>query len=440
MSNAKPLPWPPEHRGNLQRKPVYRFAALTWGSRGDVQPFVTLGTELVRRGHQVVLAARERFRSLIEEHGIELYAMEEDGTEDLMESLANSKAGPTMLKILTSYSRSLVRAQFLSFWEASQGADVILTKAVSTAPALHIAERRGLPLFLIHFDPGFIPTKYYCLAGDRIQDRGKLFNQIMGRFMLLPMGISISDLVNIWRKEQQMPIDWLARRHWPSRLFRFPTFIVWSPHLLKRPSDWPEWFVQTGWWRLSREAVISHRLHDFLTAGSPPIYIGFGSWGVHDKTMVTNVLLEALRVTGNRAILLRNTVDGRTTFPENIFVASDLPHDWLLPRLKAAVHHGGAGTTGEVTAAGIPSVVIPAFPAQAVWGHMAIEKGIGTLLERDDLRVERLVAALHEVERPEVQERARDLGSLIQNDGAEKQAADEIERWLRSIANPRPAS
>ena len=81
MNHPKTNPWPREFLRSFQRKPSFRFAALTWGSRGDVQPFVSLGAELVRRGHGVVLAARAPFRSFVEEHGLDFFELEEDGTE-----------------------------------------------------------------------------------------------------------------------------------------------------------------------------------------------------------------------------------------------------------------------------------------------------------------------------------------------------------------------
>jgi sterol 3beta-glucosyltransferase len=434
MTASVSIPWPPEHLRNFRSKPSYRFAVLDWGTRGDVQPFAAIGAELVRRGHQVVIAAREPFRALIEEHGIEFYAMPEDGTDDLMRALAVCKSMPEMLQISASYSRSLVRPQLESFWDGSRGADVILTKAITTAPAMHVAERRGLPVFLAHFDLGFIPTEYYCFAGDSIRDRGKRINRFMPGFLLTGLGISLTDRINAWRKEQRMPVDWFAKRNRSSYLSRFPAFAVWSPHFLMRPPDWPERVVQTGWWRLPRKKPVSQRLREFTEEGAPPVYIGFGSWGVHDKTAVTEVLLETLRVTGNRGILLRNTVDDRKEFPENILVEEELPYDWLFPRIKAAVHHGGAGTVGAVTSAGIPSVIIPAFPAQAAWGHLIAEKNIGTMLEKREFGVERLAAALREIDRPDVRERASALGGKVRGDRCEEQAADEIERRLAEIA------
>jgi sterol 3beta-glucosyltransferase len=439
MNANAPLPWPPEFVRNLRNKPSFRIAALTWGSRGDVQPFAALGAELVQRGHKVILAAREPYRKLIEEQGIEFHPMPEDGTEDLMRTLSNSTGGlPSLVKTVSAYSRSLVRMQFQSFWEATEGADVILTKSVSTAPALHIAERRGLPVFLMHFDPGFLPTEKFCLDGDHVRDRGGRRNLFMGRMTLLPMSFTLWDKVNRWRTAQHMPVDWTAKWARPSYFSRFPAFVIWSPHMLARPSDWPEWFVQTGWLRLPRKTPVSLRLREFMAAGPPPVYIGFGSWGVHDKTEVTNILLEGLQATGNRAILLRNTVDDRSKFPDGILVEEELPHDWLFPRLKAAVHHGGAGTVGAVTTAGIPSIIIPAFPAQACWGNMILEKNIGTMLDRHTLSVEGLADALRWMDRPEVRGHASAMGALARRDGAEGLAADEIERRLREITGEPP--
>jgi sterol 3beta-glucosyltransferase len=431
MTNRTASPWPEEYRRNLERKRSYRFAALTWGTRGDVKPFAALGAELVRRGHEVVVAAREPYRRLIEEQGLEFFAMPDDGTDQLMHALAESSAMLSALVICSSYSRRLTPVQFRQFWEATEGADAILTKSVSTMPALHIAERRGVPLFLWHNDPGFLPTESFCLAGDRIEDKGKRFNRFMGRFMLVPMGYSIWDKVNRWRWSQRMPLDVFSKWSDPSYFAQFPTFITWSPHLLDRPSDWPEWFVQTGYMRLPWKGSIGKQLRDFMKAGPPPVYIGFGSWGVHDKQAVTEALLESLRITGNRGILLRSTIDGRSEFPPSIYVEEELPHDWLLPQLKAAVHHGGSGTVGAVTSAGIPSIIIPAFTGQACWASIVKEKGIGATLDRHEITVEKLVAALREIDRPEVRERARTLGALARKDGGEVQAADEVEYRLK---------
>jgi sterol 3beta-glucosyltransferase len=429
MPRSAPSLWPSAYLRNFRWKPSLRIAALTWGTRGDVQPFVALGAELVRRGHRVVLAARAPFRSFVEEHGLEFHELEEDGSEVLMRVLAGGDGEASVMKYFLGYQRSLVRPQFRQFWEASEGADVILNNGSPATSARHIAERRGIPIFQAFFDPGFLPTRGYCLSNNRIQDRGPLFNLATTRLRNLALGLVTWDLVNGWRRQNGLRTELLLELHRPELISRLPVLAAWSPALVERPADWPEWFVQTGRWRLPRQEPTG-ALADFVAAGPPPVYIGFGSWGVHDRTAMTDILLEALRLTGERAILHRNTVDGRSSFPAQVYVGDELPHDWLFPRMKAVVHHGGAGTTGAVATAGVPSIIIPAFFAQAIWGEVLMEKGIGTLLSRRELRVESLVKALREVTRPEVHERARAIAGHARSEGAERQAADMMERLL----------
>jgi sterol 3beta-glucosyltransferase len=437
MKVSSTFRWPPEYRRNLARRKAYRFAALLWGSRGDVQPFIALGGELVRRGHSVIVAARERFRRLAEEQGVELYSMPEDGTEEFMKAMARARGVPDMLPLSASYSRGILQTQFLAFEEASRGADVILTKAISTMPALHLAEWMGVPVFLVHIDPGFIPSDNYCMAGDRFADKGGLVNRLMSHVMLMMFSLTVADRINAWRLRRRMAPDPFARRNHAARLFRLPAFAVWSPRFLPRPSNWPDWYMQTGWWKLPRKQSPDPRLRDFVLAKPAPLYIGFGSWDVHDKHWATDVVLEALASTGDRAVLLRGTVDADRTYPPNVLVADNLPHEWLFPRVKAAVYHGGAGTTGAVSMAGTPSILIPAFAAQTPWGHLVMERGIGTMLDRHGLTGEQLAEAIRRVGAPEVAECARRFADSMRVEGGVEQAADEIERRLQEAAQER---
>lgn len=432
------IPWPDEYLRAFRPRESLRFSALTWGTRGDVQPFVALGAELTRRGHRVTIAARGPFRSLIESHGLGFFEMEEDGTEELMRLLASSRGGADGAKEFMTWQRRLLRPQFRQFWEATADTDVILSNAAFTTPALHIAERRGIPIIQAFFDPGFVVTRRYGIFDDRVQDRGPFLNILSTRLKNILGGLITLDIVRAWRKQLGLRAPLLGEFYKPALLRRLPVIVAWSTALLERPDDWPEWFVQTGRWHLPVKERVSQPLLDFMAAGPPPVYIGFGSWGTHDKTAVTDTLLAALRETGDRAILHRNTVDGRSIFAPHIFVDDDLPHEWLFPQMKVIVHHGGAGTTGAAAAAGVPSIIIPAFFAQIPWGDIVTRKGVGALLMRDELRADTLAAALAKVSAPEVRERARALGERARAEGGVTLAADEIERRLKEAATRMP--
>jgi sterol 3beta-glucosyltransferase len=404
-----------------------------------VQPFVALGTELARRGHRVTIAARAPFQAFIEKYGLDFHALEEDGTDQLMQELASASGGMAGVKLFLKWQRQLIGPQFRQFWEASREADVLISNAAYTLPALHVAESRGLPIVQAFFDPVFLATRSYGLFNEHIQDRGAVLNWMSTRLRNIATAALTADIVGTWRRQQGLSWLRLGELHEPALVFKMPVFAAWSTALLPRPEDWPEPVVQTGRWHWPVEEQVSSSLRQFMEAGPAPVYIGFGSWGTHDKTAVTELILEALQRTGNRGILHRNTVDGRSSFPEHVYVDDNLPHEWLFPQVKAVVHHGGAGTTGAVATAGVPSVIVPAFFGQIPWGGIVRQRGVGTLLARSELSAGSLAEALQEVGQPQVRERSREMGQRAKAEGGVRRAADEIERRLREAASGRPS-
>lgn len=122
----------------------------------------------------------------------------------------------------------------------------------------------------------------------------------------------------------------------------------------------------------------------FLESGPPPVYVGFGSIVVDDPSSLTNIVIEAIRKTGNRAIIsagwssLGRTAAGYvSTSPDILIFHEDCPHDWLFPQVSCVVHHGGAGTTAAGLKAGRPTVVVPFFGDQFFWGDIIYRAGAG---------------------------------------------------------------
>lgn len=119
-------------------------------------------------------------------------------------------------------------------------------------------------------------------------------------------------------------------------------------------------------------------LQAFLDGGEPPVYIGFGSIVVDDPKSLTELLLEAVRLAGVRAVISTGWSGlGGLDIPPEVCTVADCPHDWIFRRVSSVVHHGGAGTTAAALAAGKPSVVVPFFGDQPFWGKMIARAGAG---------------------------------------------------------------
>jgi len=157
--------------------------------------------------------------------------------------------------------------------------------------------------------------------------------------------------------------------------FDHPMLYGVSRELVAQPSDWPSdhricghWSVPADDWQAPADLL------EFLDAGEPPIYAGFGSPSSFIRNKSLQPLIEAIG--GRRAIFSPawSNIDS-SVLPTNFFIARDVPHEWLFPRVALAIHHGGAGTTHTAARAGIPQIVLPIGADHFFWGHRVALKG-----------------------------------------------------------------
>ncbi len=106
-----------------------KITILAAGSRGDVQPYIALGAELIKRGQQVRLATFANFEDFVKTYGLEFYRISGDvaavATGHDMKGARNSD---TPLKLILSFKKLQQLASDLQkeFYEACVGSDVII--------------------------------------------------------------------------------------------------------------------------------------------------------------------------------------------------------------------------------------------------------------------------------------------------------------------------
>lgn len=164
-----------------------------------------------------------------------------------------------------------------------------------------------------------------------------------------------------------------------------------------------------------------------------PVYFGFGSMPVLDPAGLLRDLAGITARLGVRGLVGAGRTDfgdAAADLPEHLFVAtSEFDHDRVLPRCRAAVHHGGAGTTAAVLRAGLPSVVASVFADQPFWGWRLEQAGLGVTFPFRRLSPARLGAALDRVLDEKPARRARAVGAAVRNEDGSRRAADAVERW-----------
>ena len=177
--------------------------------------------------------------------------------------------------------------------------------------------------------------------------------------------------------------------------------------------------MHTGAWILPDERPLPADLVAFLDAGTPPVYVGFGSMRGVAKD-VSRVTIEAVRAQGRRVLVARGWADlALIDDRDDCFAVGEVNQQALFGRVAAVVHHGGAGTTTTAARAGAPQVVVPQAGAdQPYWARRVADLGIGAAHDGPAPTTGSLSAALRTALTPETRARAAAVAGAIRTDGA----------------------
>lgn len=415
-----------------------RIVIATVGTRGDVQPYVALGQELVRAGHTVRVLTDAIFAALVEGAGLELFPIHTDPRRTLEAGLR--QVGPRSWRLMRWFFRQMqasARRYFMDALDACRGADLVLFSAMGF-PAAHTAEALGLPYIGAYLQPATpthafssplaTPPPYWLPLKSQ-------YNWLSFRLTNWMLSFTVRSVINRCRQEilGLPPKPW--RFYASVDISNIPILYGFSPHVIPRPPDWGPWIHVVGYWFLDNfgDWQPARELAVFLDAGPPPVYVGFGSMIDVDAEHLTQVVIRALEETGQRGILLGGwTRLGSTHLPPNILRVEEVPHAWLFPRCAAVVHHGGAGTTAAGLRAGVPHVVMPFYFDQPFWARRIYDLGVGPApIPRRLLTAERLAKAIHAaVTDTHMRQRARALGYHIRQEDGVAQAVEVLRNWV----------
>jgi len=418
-----------------------KVTVLAVGSQGDVQPYVALGGGLARAGFSVRLASHGNFRDIARRAGLD-FALIAGNPVDIV----NGPKGMAWLSSTNSYVKFLSRARALArnligdmsrdALKAAEGSDALVFSLPLSIPGFSVADSLRIPaipaaLYPLHPTPAFpsIMTPDLALGAAGNWLSGVAVEQLYWQLL--------RSLNRSWRRELGIPpLPFLSPVR---RLERagIPFLYGYSPSVIPTPPGWPPQRTVCGYWFLEdqQDWKPARQLSDFLAAGPAPIYIGFGSMTSADSTLMTQNILEAVRRTGQRAILSTGWGGFQTKdLPETILPVGFVSHSWLFPRVSLAIHHGGAGTTAAILRAGVPSIVVPFFADQFFWGRRVRELRVGAgPIPRRLLTADRMESAIRKIlEDRDITERSRRLGNAIRGEDGISVAVSAVQDYLRS--------
>jgi len=386
-----------------------RVLLSTYGSRGDVEPMLGLAVRLRALGAQVQVCAPPNFAERVAEVGVELVPV-----------------GASARTLATGQAADLFAGQFdavSAVTAAATGCDALVATGMIPAAAgvRSAAEKLGigytyatfqqLMLPSPHQPPLMYPGRPFPPERTDAKSINAMFGEVLNSHRA-SIGLAPVDDVRDYVRD-----DVIGTRPW---LATDPVLDPWqaTPDL-----D----VVQTGAWIVPDERPLPTDLEAFLEAGTPPVYVGFGSMPLQSADVAT-VAVEAIRAHGRRSVVARGWAGLAVADGDDCIGVDEVNQQALFGRVAAVVHHGGAGTTTTAAMAGAPQVVIPQAADQPYWADRVAELGIGAAHDGPTPTVESLAAALQTALAPGTRAGASAVAATIRTDGATVAATLLLER------------
>ncbi len=406
----------------------------TFGSRGDVQPFIVLGKALKGKGHTVMICTANRFEKEVIRNGLE-YGYITDEAFELLDSdsailedslgiLGVAKISLKLIKIAKPISNKMIK----NAWDAAKEfkPDLVLYHPKALG-AVSIAEKFNVLAIMISLMPMLAPTKEFPVLAMPNLKIGGWYNLLTYKLILMGYNSYMGGLNNI--RVNQMGLKKLPKytgltANYDKSLI--PNIHAISSHVLKLPKDWPSIYTMSGYLFEEKDEQYTPPLAllNFLGEGPPPVYVGFGSMSGSNPARLTKIVVDALIKANVRGIIATGWGGLEITdLPDSIFKIESAPHGWLFPKMSAVVHHGGAGTTASGLRAGIPTVICPFMGDQPFWGSQVVKLGVGLKVSpQKKLTSEELSEAIYKATTDiDMQKASTILGKKIQaEDGVTK--------------------
>ncbi|EDX82915.1 Glycosyltransferase family 28 N-terminal domain [Synechococcus sp. PCC 7335] len=411
---------------------------LTIGSRGDIQPYCAIALGLMRKGHNVTLAGSSNFASFAACFNIPFLSVSGN-----FKTLLSSPIGLDLLEgdSVRLIDDELLWQQMSDAWNACKDSELIVFSPI-TLWGYHIAEALGVPGILATLLPTAQTRAFPFLKFSQRTDgliRG-LGNLLSYRLVKLLLWRRYAEIINRFRKEV-LNLPQISSPFGPSYRYssglRMPVVNCYSPAVIPPPPDWGNFVHQAGYCFLDTADSFNPplALQTFLDKGPKPFYVGFGSMIPRHPQRLAQTIISALAVTGQRAILCSGWGEVSTAeLPDSIYLLKEVPHDWLFPKVVAAIHHGGGGTTAATLRAGIPSIVVSFFADQPIWGEQLEQLGVSPATHLQmELTSDRLAKSIRSIVASErFSKRAQQLQAQIEQENGVDSVVSIVESYLPS--------
>jgi rhamnosyltransferase subunit B len=415
-----------------------RILITSFGSYGDVFPYLGLALGLLQRGHHPVLAMPAFYRETVEREGLEFWPVRpnvDPADRATIARIMDAERGTEF--ILKELLLPVLRESYADISAAARGANLILTHPITFAGPI-VAQREGLPWVssvlapMSFFSPNDLPVFAplpWAKRLERVPGAARMLVRLAKRVTR-----SWGEPVYSLRRELGLPRGGdpiFEGQHSPDLVLGLFSRVLGAPQ-----RDWPANVRVTGaipYNGPAAEGSLSPELESFLAAGEPPVVFTLGSSAVGAAGDFYRESAEAVRRLGTRAVLLvgSHPENRPASVPEGVRLEPFAPHAALFPRASVVVHQGGIGTLHQGLRSGRPTLIVPFAHDQPDNAYRAASLGVSRTLPPKRYRapvVERELRAL--LEQPAYREKAVAIGEKVRAEDGVAAACAAIEEML----------
>jgi rhamnosyltransferase subunit B len=416
-----------------------RIVLSTFGSFGDIHPYMALAMELQARGHHPIIATSELYREKIETAGLKLHPVRpnlpppQDQDEELIRRIMHPRSGPRVL--MDEIILASLRDSYADLFEVAQEADLLITHPA--APAGHLVARKTqIPWistvlapasFLSAYDP---PVPPFWSWINHLQLFGPHFMRLV-----LTLAKQSYRPQELFRLRDELGLGDYGHPAFEGQHSPYLVLALFSKLFAAAQPDWPAHTRITGFafYDGHRELEMSSELSTFLDEGESPIIFTLGSSAVWVARDFFHESIAAAKQLKRRAVLLIG--DKRNLpvepLPSDIIAVNYAPYQSLLPRACAMVHHGGVGTTSQGLRAGAPTLIVPfAFDQPDNAAH-AQRMGTSRTLSRKYYLAPRVAKEIDVLlSEPQYAANAKHMSKQLQTENGAANACDLIEEFI----------
>lgn len=398
-----------------------RFALASYGTRGDIEPAVVVGRELQRRGHDVCIAVPPDLVGFAQSAGLSAvpYGAETNAWMDAFRTFTTTlfsrfwrvrdiaRSGLEIKKV-TDQSWAHMNETLKSL---AEGADLVLAGQTYQEIAANVAEYHGLPLVTLHHVPMRPNGQVVAiLPAPASRFAVRVFDWLTWRLS--------KKLEDAQRGELGLPKTTSSS---PRRIAALRALEIQAYDEVAFPglaAEWAKWRYQrpfVGALTMELATGADDEAASWIAAGTPPIFFGFGSMPVESPSDTIEMISGACAQLGERALICAGWSDfDDVPHSDHVKVVGALNYASIFPLCRAAVHHGGSGTTAASLRAGIPTLVLSVDGNQIIWGAQVKRRlKVGTHRRLSATTRDSLVADLRRILAPEYAIRARDLAARM---------------------------